>query len=183
MNKPIYILLAVLLVWALGACSTKHPGERDDRRVLMQDSTDSSGLLRMQTSRSEQTVKFGEKEYRSFILRSPSDSLPHVKSATGDNFLDNKITLKLTQGGKQVFHKTFTKQSFSSLISPEFLKNAILEGMVYDKTTSSGIVYAASVSYPQTDLYIPVSITISADGKMSMVKEEMMEEVYMNEDD
>lgn len=39
-------------------------------------------------------------------------------------------------------------------------------------------VYAASICYPQTDLYVPVSITISTEGKISMKKEELLEEVY-----
>ncbi len=40
------------------------------------------------------------------------------------------------------------------------------------------MVYAASICYPQSDLYIPLSITVSADGKISIAKEELLEEVY-----
>ena len=58
------------------------------------------------------------------------------------------------------------------------MAKSILEGIVYDKTTPEGIVYAASICYPQTDLYVPISITISPDGKISMKKEELLEEVY-----
>ena len=53
--------------------------------------------------------------------------------------------------------------------------------MVYNKTTPQGIVYAASVCYPQTDLYVPISITITADGKMTMAREELLEEIYDEE--
>lgn len=38
------------------------------------------------------------------------------------------------------------------------------------------MVYAASVGYPQSDLYVPLRITVSADGKVSMDKEELMED-------
>ena len=58
----------------------------------------------------------------------------------------------------------------------ELPAKSILEGIVYDKTTPQGIVYAASVCYPQTDLYMPLSITITADGKMSIRKVDMLEE-------
>ena len=64
------------------------------------------------------------------------------------------------------------------LIGDDFMAKSILEGIVYDKTTPEGIVYAASICYPQTDLYVPISITISPDGKISMKKEELLEEVY-----
>ena len=57
-----------------------------------------------------------------------------------------------------------------------FSRNLYWEGLVYDKTTSQGIVYAASVCYPQTDLYMPLSITITADGKMSIRKVDMLDE-------
>ena len=57
----------------------------------------------------------------------------------------------------------------------------ILEGIVYDKTTPEGIVYAASVCYPQTDLYVPLSITVTADGKMSIKKVDMLEDDYTEE--
>jgi hypothetical protein len=39
------------------------------------------------------------------------------------------------------------------------------------------ITLAASVSYPMTDLYIPFSLVISADGKMSLSKDEDMGEL------
>ena len=58
------------------------------------------------------------------------------------------------------------------------MKYSILEGLVYDKTTPQGIIYAASVCYPQSDLYVPLRLTVSADGKISMAKEELLEEVY-----
>ena len=73
-------------------------------------------------------------------------------------------------------NKTFTKNDFSSVVDAKFLSKSILEGIVYDKTTPQGIVYAASVCYPQTDLYMPLSITITADGKMSIQKDDMLEE-------
>ena len=63
------------------------------------------------------------------------------------------------------------------------MKHAILEGLVYNKTTPQGIVYAVSISYPQTDLYAPLSLTVSADGKISMAKEEVLEDLYETEEE
>lgn len=154
----------------------------DDTRVLLRDSMDSHGIRRMQVSEVKQTVTFKGKEYRSFVQRMPGDSLPRVKNEAGEVFVDNVITLRLTRGNEKIFNKTFTKRSFSSLVGGEFMEHAILEGMVFDKITPQGFVYAVSVSYPQTDLYIPVSVTITPDGKMSMVREELMEDIYMEEE-
>ena len=84
--------------------------------------------------------------------------------------------MHLTGCNETVLNKTFTKNDFSSVVDANFLSKSILEGIVYDKTTPQGIVYAASVCYPQTDLYMPLSITITADGKMSIQKVDMLEE-------
>ena len=101
-----------------------------------------------------------------------------VKMVIGSKtaYVDNKIVVRITRGGENVLNKTFTKNDFSSVVDAKFLSKSILEGIVYDKTTPQGIVYAASVCYPQTDLYMPLSITITADGKMSIQKVDMLEE-------
>ena len=112
------------------------------------------------------------------MVRRPDDSLPVVTNEQGEKFVDNRITLRITSGGKSIVNKEFTKESFASLVGAKFLKHSILEGLVYDKNTSKGMVYAASICYPQSDLYIPLSITVSADGKISIAKEELLEEVY-----
>lgn len=160
--------------------NNKNAAKDNDTRVLMRDSVDVHGVQRMQVSKIEQTINFKGKDYQSLVQRMPSDSLARVKNETGDIFLDNTITLRLTRGSEKIFNRTFTKHSFSSLVDADFMKRAILEGMVFDKTTPQGFVYAVSVSYPQTDLYIPISVTVAPDGKMSMAKEELMEEVYEN---
>ena len=106
-----------------------------------------------------------------------------VKMVIGSKtaYVDNKIVLRITRGGENVLNKTFTKNDFSSVVDANFLSKSVLEGIVYDKTTPEGIVYAASVCYPQTDLYVPLSITVSADGKMSIKKVDMLEEDYPEE--
>ena len=130
---------------------------------------------------SENDFKFKGKDYHSLVSRTPDENLPHVTNELGDTYVDNKIVLHLTRGNETVLNKTFTKNDFSSVVDANFLSKSILEGIVYDKTTPQGIVYAASVCYPQTDLYMPLSITITADGKMSIQKVDILEEDYDDE--
>lgn len=177
MKKIAYIIVLGLV--ALAACiNPKNTNESDKTRVLMLDSVDMHGVVRMQISDVEQVVTLKGKEYRSQLHRVPNDSLPRVKNDAGTIFVDNAITLSITRSNESLFKKTFTKQTFSSLIGADFMKNAILEGMVFDKTSAAGLVYAASVSYPQTDLYIPILVTIAPDGKMTIEKDELMQEEY-----
>lgn len=168
--------LLLIGVVALAACSSKSGSPREDAQVLMQESRDEQGLQRMQVSKSETDIQFKGKEYHVQIVRTPDESLPTVVSERGDKFLDNKITLQLSRGSAEVVNVTLTKNYFASLIETDFLNRSILEGVVYDKTTPQGIVFAASVCYPQTDLYFPLSLTITADGKISINKVELLEE-------
>ena len=149
MKRFIYLFILSLLA-GLTACGGGSKKTDEGSLILMQDSVDSRGLQRMQVSKAEVDIKFKGKDYHSFISRTPDEN----------------------------FNMTFTKKNFSSIVSDDFLSKSILEGMVYNKTTPQGIVYAASVCYPQTDLYVPISITITADGKMTMEKEELLEEIY-----
>lgn len=178
MKKLTFIGVLLVLITLVACTGSTKTAKQDETRIILKDSVDSQGVQRMQPSKIEQTISFKGKDYHSYVNRIPADSLARVENDMGDVFVDNTIALRLTRGNENVFSKTFTKQSFSSLITADFMKRAILEGMVFDKTTTQGLVYAVSVSYPQTDLYIPISVIITPDGKMLMVREELMEEAY-----
>ena len=59
------------------------------------------------------------------------------------------------------------------ILMPVFF--ALLEGIVYDTVTAQGMVFAASVSYPQSDLYVPIRLTFTAGGHVSMETEDLLE--------
>lgn len=146
--------------------------------MALQDSTDAHGIQRMQSSTAEVDIEFRGKSYHSYVFRSPEESLPHVANDLGDIYVDNSIVLRLTdKDGKKVFDKTFTKKDFASVVDSAFLSHSVLEGIVYDKTSGEGFVYAASVCYPHTDLYVPLSLTITPQGKLSMRRVENLEEL------
>ena len=115
-----------------------------------------------------------------FIGRAPGDSLASVKSDLGI-FADNRMVVrKSRENGSRSFANTFTKQSFSGFVSADHLRHFILEGVVFDEEKTregKNIILAASVSYPQTDSYIPLSISITPDRKMTRSKNEDMEEL------
>ena len=174
--KNLFYMLACISVIFLSACSSQNKKEKEDAQALMQDSVKAAGPQRMQVSDVKATFTYQGKEYQSSVLRQPDENLPIVKNEQGEKFIDNRITLRLTCGGKQIVDRVFTKENFASLVDAKFMQYAILEGLVYDQTTPQGIIYAASVCYPQSDLYVPIRLTITSDGKISMAKEELMED-------
>lgn len=176
--KRLLYLLSCCIIIVFSACGGENKKTEEKSLLLTHDSVDAHGLKRMQVSKAEVDIQFKGKDYHSFISRIPDEELPTVKDENGNKFVDNKIQLRLTRGNEQIFNMTFTKKNFASIVGEDFLSKSILEGMVYNKTTPQGFVYAASVCYPQTDLYVPLTITITADGKMTMAKEELLEEIY-----
>lgn len=96
-------------------------------------------------------------------------------------FVDNRIVVKIfRENGASLFERSFVKNDFSSYLTTDFLRHSVLEGLVFDdmKTAENKqITLAASVSYPMTDLYIPFTIVVSQEGKMSLSKDEDMGEL------
>lgn len=150
-------------------------GEKSNAATLT-DNAAQAEPQRMQVSDVKESFTFRGKEYHSAVLRKPDSTLPLITDEQGDKYVDNSITLRITCEGKTIVDRVFTKTDFTSLVDSRFLKHALLEGLVFDETTPQGMIYAASVCYPQSDLYIPIRLTITADGKIAMAKEELMEE-------
>ncbi|NDV60637.1 DUF4738 domain-containing protein [Bacteroides sp. 519] len=179
MKRIAPVITTIFVFSFLVSCSSGNKdGKKDNTRVLMENITDSQGIQRMQVSKVENIVEHKGKNFAISLTRVPDEVLPMVESEVGDTFIDNRITLHITQDGKEIFQKAFTKQDFAYLVGSQFLKKSMLEGMVFDKATPQGLVFAVSVSYPQTDLFFPISVTVSETGKMSMEKEEMDEEFF-----
>ncbi|MBQ6038903.1 MAG: DUF4738 domain-containing protein [Bacteroidaceae bacterium] len=130
----------------------------------------------MQDSDITVPVKVGEREFQSNVVRRPDNNLPMVSNEQGQKYVDNRITLTLREGGRLVVSKEFTKNDFLSFLDAGFQRHAILEGLVFDKVEGRNILYAASVAYPESDLYVPFQITVTPAGNISIEKSDVMDE-------
>lgn len=175
--RTTFYIAALSFSMLLISCGNK-PKESHSNEILYSMQEESAdGLQRMQSSRVEQDVVWNGKNYHIVINRVANDSLPKIKDEAGDVFVDNTITLSIKRNkGERFFDKTFTKKSFASVLDDKFVFHAMLEGMVYDKVTDQGMIFAASVSYPQSDLFVPVIITIAPNGTMTLRKELFLDE-------
>ena len=61
-------------------------------------------------------------------------------------------------------------------MDPAFAAKSILEGLVFDQTVNGKLRFAASVCVPQTDLYVPLCVWVSTDGKVYIEKGNVLEE-------
>jgi hypothetical protein len=61
------------------------------------------------------------------------------------------------------------------------MKNGVLEGITFYQTTDAAMLFTVSVNYPQSDLYMPILLSISANGSMEIMKDNSADEYYGGE--
>jgi len=170
--------LCLLAVGMCAACSSKPKTEAADDGLHMVVKTDTPRLApeRMPLSDVTHHIQYGGRAYEARVFRTADETLPVVKNEEGQEFIDNCIRLRVSTAGRIVLNRSFTKDDFASLLDARFLQHCLLEGLVYDTVSTGGLIFAASVSYPQSDLYVPIRLVVSFDGKVRMQRIDMLED-------
>ena len=102
----------------------------------------------MQDYKDVKDVQWLGKQYQIEVSRTACDSLAMVKDESGQQFVDNRIVLKVIRQDGSVFcTKTFTKSAFSACLNDDYRKTGILEGFVFDKAEGNQLFFAASVCH------------------------------------
>ena len=102
----------------------------------------------------------------------------------GQKFVDNRISVKVARSdGSVFFSRTFTKAAFESYLNNDYRQTGILEGLVYDKAEGNNLFFAASVSHPQTDEYIPFVVSLSNLGDIGIRLDTDLDTNGGNDDD
>jgi hypothetical protein len=135
-----------------------------------------SAPIRMQPYSDTRNVAWLGKEYKVEVSREASDSLPLVSDETGQKFVDNRITVVVRRAdGSVAISKSFTKAAFDAYIDEHYRKMGILEGLVFDEVDDLLLEFAASVSLPQTDEYIPLEVKIDNMGNVKIERDSQMD--------
>lgn len=172
------IFIVVFAILLTGCSQKKNSGDIITQKV---EAPKLQAPIRMQEYKQSEKVEWMGKEYQVEITRVADDSLRMVKDETGQQFVDNRIELKvLGKDGKVFFAKRFTKAAFEPYLNEDYRRTGILEGFVFSKVEDRELEFAASISHPQTDEYIPLvvkvnnlrRITIQLDTKMDTAAED-----------
>lgn len=168
-------VLALTFVGLLAtSCGKKK--QHDDIIVLETETPQPQAPIRMQDYKDIKDVQWLGKQYQIEVSRTACDSLAMVKDETGQQFVDNRIVLKVIRQDGSVFcTKTFTKAAFNACLDDDYRKTGILEGFVFDKAEGNHLFFAASVCHPQTDEYIPMVVTLSNFAEVGISKDQQME--------
>lgn len=156
------------------SCGKKK--QHDDIIVQETEAPQPQAPIRMQDYKDVKDVQWLGKQYQIEVSRTACDSLAMVKDETGQQFVDNRIVLRVIRQDGTVFcTKTFTKSAFNTCLDDDYRKTGILEGFVFDKAEGNQLIFAASVCHPQTDEYIPMVVTVSNFGEVGIAKDQQME--------
>jgi hypothetical protein len=166
-------LMVALAVLAIG-CGGKK--KNDDIITQKVEKQKPKAPIRMQPYTQNKDIQWAGGKYKVEITRTPDDSLAMVKDETGQQFVDNNIRLRIVRSdGSTFFSQSFTKATFGSYIDNDYRKTGILEGLVFVDVKGGVLEFAASVSHPQTDEYIPLLVTVSKQGTLSIRRDSQLD--------
>ena len=169
---------SVLALAFVGLITTSCGKKKQHDDIIVQETEvpQPQAPIRMQDYKDVKDVQWLGKQYQVEVSRTACDSLAMVKDETGQQFVDNRIVLRVIRQDGSVFcTKTFTKSAFSACLNDDYRKTGILEGFVFDKAEGNHLFFAASVCHPQTDEYIPMVVTLSNFAEVGISKDQQME--------
>ena len=171
-----YRTILTLSIVGLITVSCGKKKQHDDIIVQETETPQPQAPIRMQDYKDIKDVQWLDKQYQIEVTRTADDSLKMVKDETGQQFVDNRITLRIIRTDGSIFcTKTFTKSAFDGCLDDDYRKTGILEGFVFDKAEGNQLFFAASVCHPQTDEYIPLIVTVSNFGEVGISRDQDLE--------
>lgn len=110
------------------------------------------------------------------ITSQPDDELPVVVDEDGVKYKDNRYKLHIVKDGQTLFDRSFTKADFKSMISSEFQKYGIMDGLRFNYAAEGKLYFNACVSYPDSDMSCPFILTIGPDGSYTITPDTSVDE-------
>ncbi len=167
--------LALLALAGCGKKKTMDDLTTEERTPYHLTVDKKSGIIRMDSMTTRGTATLQGIKYTYTISRKPDNSLPAITDEDGNQYIDNVVRLDIQSNGRPFFSRSFMKKNFETMIDTSFVKNGILEGMAFDEVKKDRIVFSISVSYPQADMNQSLSVEITPDGGMHLMKEETLD--------
>lgn len=170
--KGIYASVFVALgLLALSSCKEKK--KTDDIIAPKPVVKAPAGPVKMQGYDHSEKVEWGGRSFTIIVKRVVDDAAPVFSDESNSKYYENRITLTVKNpDGGEFFKREFTKQSFSQIIDASYLAKSTILGIALDHADAHSLVFVASVGCPDqlSDDFIPINLTISESGSMSMKK-------------
>ena len=110
------------------------------------------------------------------IVGQPDDELPIVVDEDGMKYKDNRFKLLITKDGKKPFERNFSKADFKSMLSKNFQKYGIMDGLRFNRAEEGKLYFNTCVSYPESDMLCPFFLVIGPDGSYRIENDTSIDE-------
>lgn len=180
-SRSVAIMLTLATLGAMASCNSK---QADDKNIIahkedIEQKVEDSQPQKVGDYEQTDPVSWLGKDYNVEIARKADAAMPLIADDnTGEKYYDNKISVRISRtDGSELFKKEFTKSDFSNYIDAAFLKKSALLGIVFDHVDGDNLVFGASVGLPDrlSDEFIPLTLKISNNGKLSVNKDSNLE--------
>ena len=110
------------------------------------------------------------------ITSEADEELPEVVDEDGIKYKDNRFNLVITKDGRTLFSRSFSKADFHSLLSKDFLKYGIMDGLRFNHAEEGKLYFNTCVSLPDSDMSCPFILTIGPDGSYTITPDTSVDE-------
>ena len=144
----------------MSAFQEQHPVALNQNQLIKRDSI----------------VGYGDEKFHVYAQVNPT-TYKVYKSAYNDDgvqvenvYYDNIVNINIYRGASKLFSRDFHKKDFNHKVPAEFLQQAILSDMIFDKVDKDCIHYLAILAQPDSSISYQVSVTISLKGRLTIQK-------------
>lgn len=147
MRKLFYSGIALLSLYSLSSCKQKQ--ENNDIIVEKIVEKPQNSSITSPSKESSGSIKWvNGDDYTYSIHISADNELPEV-TIGGETYKDNSAKLSVKRSdGTEFFAGTFTKNSFSGLLTNDIRQNGALVGFAFDHADESHLYFVASIGSP-----------------------------------
>lgn len=171
------LTLTVAVIVLLMACKGRKQAYVAEGPQLPPGEQLSGQSVSMRTTMDQATVEWRGKTWIYEISRRPDSTLTAVTDDEGLRCIDNRVSLRVSQGDNEVLRREFTKADFRPYLPEDFYTHSLLEGLVFYRAADEGLQFATSVSYPHgDDMYISLLITVAPDGSVRIRQDDLIDE-------
>jgi len=166
----------MVLTLAVASCSKQKPS--NDIIATKPVKQVQKAPQAMPNNHQDRKIDWVGSTYRVVIDRKADKSLPLTKDENGKKYYDNQINVRIIRkDGSEFFNRTFSKADFAQHVEGSMGHNGALLGIVLDKAEGDNVYFAASVGSPDvlSDEYIPMVMTITRMGVVSIKKDTKMD--------
>ena len=119
-------------------------------------------------------IMYKGERYHWYIAINPTTYRVHKTNYNGDGvavdniYFDNIIHISLFQGRNQLYSRDFNKRMYSADVPDDFLEQAVLGNMQFERVDADGFHFNATICIPDGASCYMVETLIDFSGKMTM---------------